>query len=98
MRCEWVRIELHLEGRGWKRVQLPPAAVRETVENRGVADRVGSRLKLLVQRRLLFTSEQTGRQSGDGDWSKCYNRKMHRGVDVLWPGVGGWGTRVYGRS
>jgi hypothetical protein len=26
---------------------------------------------------LLFTNE-TGRQNGDGDWSKRYNRKMHR--------------------
>lgn len=26
----------------------------------------------------LFTNDQTGRRSGDGDWSKCNARKMHR--------------------
>jgi hypothetical protein len=98
MRCEWVRIELHLEvegGSASNNLQSPSGVPLKT---EGLQIRVGSRLKLLVQSRLLFTNEQTGRQSGDDDWSKCYNRKMHRGVYVLWPGVGGWGTRVYGRS
>jgi hypothetical protein len=49
---------------------------RETVD----AEEGRRRLEQRVRSQLLFTNEQTGRQSGDGDgdWSKRYNRKRHR--------------------
>jgi hypothetical protein len=52
-------------------------------------------LEQLRQSRLLFTNEETGRQNGDGDWSKRVYRKMHR-VCVLFQLRWGWRTRLYG--
>ena len=53
-----------------------PRQVRRDCRETGNVERWS--LKQRVRSRLLFTNEQTGRQSGDGDWSKGYNRKKHR--------------------